>query len=103
MGVHCIDALRYILADEVVRLTTIGISDCSSGDVEATAVLSLEFARGTLASVLVSARAEYRTPFEIVGETGTLRADDAFSVERPVELELRRGGSVLVQGNCVEC
>ncbi|MGD1078812.1 MAG: Gfo/Idh/MocA family oxidoreductase [Candidatus Sulfotelmatobacter sp.] len=95
VGVHCIDALRYILADEVVRVTTIGISDQASGDVEATAVLSLEFVRGTLASVLVSARAECRTPFEIVGDTGTLRADDAFSVERPVELELRRGGSVV--------
>jgi len=95
VGVHCIDALRYILADEVVRVATIGISDHASGDVEATAVLLLEFVRGTLASVLVSARAEYRTPFEIVGETGTLRADDAFSVERPVELELRRAGSVV--------
>jgi predicted dehydrogenase len=73
VGVHCIDALRYILADEVVRVATIGVSDNASGDVEATAVLSLEFVRGTLASVLVSARAEYRTPFEIVGETGTLR------------------------------
>ena len=95
VGVHCIDALRYILADEVVRVSAIGISDRDSGDVEATAVLSLEFVRGTLASVLVSARAEYRTPFEIVGEAGTLRADDAFSVDRPIELELRRGGSVV--------
>ena len=95
VGVHCIDALRYILADEVVRVAGIGISDQRSGDVEAAAVLSLEFGRGTLASVLVSARAEYRTPFEIVGETGTLRADDAFSVERPVELELRRKGTVI--------
>jgi len=63
--------------------------------VEASAVLSLEFAGGTLGSVLVSMRTEYRTPLEIVGETGTLRADDALSVERPVELELRRGGSVV--------
>jgi len=95
VGVHCIDALRYILADEVVRVAAIGISDRGSGDVEATAVLSLEFVRGTLASVLVSACAEYRTPFEIVGDAGTLRADDAFSVDRPVELELRRGRSVV--------
>jgi len=95
VGVHCIDALRYILADEVVRVTTIAISDHDSGDVEATSVLSLEFVRGILATVLVSARAEYRTPFEIVGETGTLRADDAFSIDRPVEFELRRGGIVM--------
>jgi predicted dehydrogenase len=95
VGVHCVDALRYILSDEVVRVTASGISDQDSGEVEAAAVLSLEFARGTLGSVLVSTRAEYRTPLEIVGETGILRAEDAFSVERPIELELRRGGSVV--------
>ena len=54
-----------------------------------------EFVRTTLASVLVSARAEYRTPFEIVGDAGTLGADDAFTVDRQVDLELRRGGSVV--------
>jgi predicted dehydrogenase len=95
VGVHCIDALRYILSDEVVRVTASGMSDQDSGEVEAAAVLSLEFARGTLGSVLVSARAEYRTPLEIVGEAGVLRAEDAFSVERPIEIELRRSGSVV--------
>jgi len=95
VGVHCVDALRYILHDEIVSVSASGMSDQDSGDVEAAAVLSLEFARGTLGSVLVSTRAEYRTPLEIVGETGALRADDAFSVERPIELELRRGGSVV--------
>jgi 1,5-anhydro-D-fructose reductase (1,5-anhydro-D-mannitol-forming) len=95
VGVHCVDALRYILSDEVVRVTASGMSDQDSGEVEAAAVLSLEFARGTLGSVLVSTRAEYRTPLEIVGETGVLRAEDAFSVERPIEIEFRRGGSVI--------
>jgi predicted dehydrogenase len=71
------------------------VSEQDSGEVEAAAVLSLEFARGTLGSVLVSTRAEYRTPLEIVGETGVLRAEDAFSVERPIEIELRRDGSVV--------
>jgi len=95
VGVHCVDALRYILGDEVVRVTASGMSDQDSGEVEAAAVLSLEFARGTLGSVLVSARAEYRTPLEIVGETGVLRADDALSVEQPIEIELSRGGSIV--------
>jgi predicted dehydrogenase len=95
VGVHCIDALRYIVNDEVVRVTASGMSDQDSGEVEAAAVLSLEFVRGTLGSVLVSARAEYRTPLEIVGETGVLCAEDAFSVDRPIKIELRRGGSVV--------
>jgi predicted dehydrogenase len=95
VGVHCIDALRYILQDEVVRVSAQAQSDADSGDVEASAVLALEFSRGTLATVLVSARADYRTPIEFVGDAGTLRADDALNVERTIELQLLRGGKVV--------
>jgi predicted dehydrogenase len=42
-----------------------------------------------------SARAEYRTPLEIVGETGVLRADDALSVEQPIEIELSRVSGIV--------
>jgi 1,5-anhydro-D-fructose reductase (1,5-anhydro-D-mannitol-forming) len=94
VGVHCVDALRFILDDDVVRVTARGISDQDSGDVESAAALTLEFSGGTLGSVLVSARAEYRTPIEVVGESGVLRARDAFSVERPIHLELLHGGAV---------
>ncbi len=92
VGVHCIDALRYILQDEPRLVSAAGRSDGQSGDVEAAAVLTLQFQRGTLAAVLVSTRAHYRTPLEIVGEAGVLRADDALNVERPVVLELWRNG-----------
>jgi len=92
VGVHCIDALRYILQDEPRLVSAVGRPDEQSGDVEAAAVLTLEFERGTLATVLVSTRAQYRTPLEIVGDTGVLRADDALNVERPVKLELWRDG-----------
>jgi predicted dehydrogenase len=92
VGVHCIDALRYILQDEVVGVTTVGQSDEASGDVEAAAILSLEFERKTLATVLVSTRAYYRTPIEVVGEKGALRADNALNVEKPIRIELWRDG-----------
>lgn len=95
VGVHCIDTLRYILDDEVVRVSARAVSDADSGQVESAAVLILEFSRGTLASVLVSFRAEYRTPLEIVGETGVLRADDGLNVERPISIQLRRASSVV--------
>jgi predicted dehydrogenase len=93
VGVHCVDALRYILQDEVIKVSARGISDSKSGAMEA--ALTLEFSHGTLGTVLASFRAEYRTPVEFVGETGVLRADDGLSVERPVTLELRRGESVV--------
>ena len=91
VGAHCIDALRYILQDEPRRVTALGHQDQQSGDVEAAAILTLEFQRGTLATVLVSTRAQYRTPLEIVGDTGVIRADAALNVEHPVRIELWRG------------
>jgi len=95
IGVHSVDALRFILQDEVVRVSARGMSDAESRDVEAAAALLLEFSRGTLGIVAVSFRAEYRTPMEFVGQTGVLRADDGFNVEKPIHLELRRGGAVV--------
>ena len=90
VGVHCIDALRYILQDEPRRVTALGRSDADSGNVEAASVLGLEFSRGTLATVLVSTRAEYRSPLEFVGDSGFVRALDALTVDQPVKVELWR-------------
>ena len=95
IGVHCIDTLRFVLQDEVVRVSATANSDKRSGDVESVAALTLEFSRGTLASVLVSYRAEYRTPLEIIGDGGTLWADDALNVEHPIQIELRRGKEIV--------
>jgi len=94
VGVHCIDTLRFVLQDEVLRVSAREVPG-NAGGVEAGAALLLECSRGTLATVMVSFRAEYRTPFELVGETGVLRADDALNVERPIHLELRRHGAVV--------
>lgn len=87
VGVHCIDTLRFILQDAVVRVNAIGMSDALSGQQESAAEITLEFSR-TLGSVFVSFRTEYRTPLEIVGTTGTLRSDNGLNVDRPVHLEL---------------
>jgi 1,5-anhydro-D-fructose reductase (1,5-anhydro-D-mannitol-forming) len=95
VGVHCIDALRYILDDEILRVSAQARRDQDSGDVEAAAILTLEFSRGTLATVMVSIRADYRTPLEVIGETGVLRADNGLTVDAPINLQLRRGGDVV--------
>jgi predicted dehydrogenase len=47
--------------------------------------------------VMVSFRAEYRTPLEFVGETGVLRAENGLNVERPITLDLRRDGRIVEQ------
>ena len=94
VGVHCVDALRFVLQDEVQTVSARVIAG-KPGNVEAGATLLLEFSRGTLATVMVSFRAEYRTPLELVGESGVLRADNALTVDRPVRLELCRNGAVV--------
>jgi 1,5-anhydro-D-fructose reductase (1,5-anhydro-D-mannitol-forming) len=94
VGVHCVDALRFVLQDEVLRVSAREIAG-KPGNVEAGAALLLEFSRGTLATVMVSFRADYRTPLELVGESGVLRADNALTVDRPVRLELCRSGAVV--------
>ena len=95
VGVHCVDAFRFILRDEITSVTAHAVNDNDSGDVEAAAVLSLQFARGTLGAVLVSTRAQYRTPLEIVGERGSLRADDALNVEYPITMEHKQDGKIV--------
>ena len=95
VGVHCVDTLRYILQDDPVRVTVVGHSDEQSGKVEAAAILTLEFRRGTLATVMVSTRANYRTPLEFIGNQGVLRADDGVTVDRPVAIELWRDQKVV--------
>jgi len=97
VGVHCIDALRYILQDEPRQINVVGSSDERSGDVEAAAILTLEFQQGTLATILVSARAHYRTPLEVVGDAGVIRAHDALNVERPLMIELWRDGRLVAE------
>jgi len=92
VGVHCIDVLRFVLRDEVESVCACGSFE-PSGQLESAAALTLQFRRGTLASVLVSKRVAYRTPLEFVGETGTLRADDGLSVDRAVRLELLHNGA----------
>ncbi len=94
IGVHCIDTLRYVLQDEVVSVQANAAKDSYSGDVEAAAALNIEFSKGTLAVVLVSYRAEYRSDIEFIGSKLTLGAAMGLSVDDPVKLEWRQGGKV---------
>ena len=89
VGVHCIDALRFILNDEVVAVSCSAQQDEQSGNVECAGILTLEFARKTLATVSVSSRTQYRTLLEFSGHRGVLTAFDGLNVERPVTIEFR--------------
>jgi predicted dehydrogenase len=94
VGVHCIDALRFILGEEVISVSARAHYD-QHWVVEASGAMLLEFTGGVLATVSVSARCPYRTFLEVAGETGVLSAVNGLSVEQPSAVELRRAFEVI--------
>ncbi len=92
IGVHAIDTLRFVLQDEVVRVSARAVLEPPPSTIESSAAMVLEFAGGVLANVSVSFAAEYRTPLELVCELGVIRAEDAMTVEHPVKIEKRLPG-----------
>jgi predicted dehydrogenase len=95
VGVHCIDALRFILGEDVVSVSTVAQKDELSGKVEAIASLQLEMTGGVYANVTTSARGLYRTLIEVTGSEGVLIAENGMTVDRPVQLVVRRAGELV--------
>jgi predicted dehydrogenase len=96
VGSHCIDLLRFLLADEVTQVAAIAHGDAVSGPLEAGAALSLGFSRGTFAAVTVSFRGAYRTAVEISGETGQISAENGLSSDWTVPVTILRNGDAEV-------
>jgi predicted dehydrogenase len=95
VGVHCIDALRFVLGEDMTSVSTVARKDEVSGQVEAIASLQLEMTGGVYASVIASARAPYRTLVEVNGSDGVLIAENGLTVDRPVQLVVRRAGELV--------
>jgi predicted dehydrogenase len=94
VGVHCIDALRYILGAEVLHVSTVARQDALSGEVEAYATMLMEMTGGICGQVVANARTPYRTLLEVMGSDGTLTAEGGFHVDWPVEVVHRAGDQV---------
>jgi predicted dehydrogenase len=95
VGVHCIDTLRYILADEVKSISVLASKDERSGEVEAIATMQLAMRSGVFANVTATARAPYRTLLEVVGSEGVLISENSLTVDRPVDLVYRKAGELI--------
>ena len=93
VGVHCVDALRFVLEDEVAAVSATAEQDDQSRPLESSAELVLDFRSGMSGRILVSGRRTYRTFLKVEGEEGVISAVDAFSVDHPVKIEFRRHGS----------
>jgi 1,5-anhydro-D-fructose reductase (1,5-anhydro-D-mannitol-forming) len=95
VGVHCIDALRFVLQEEVVSVSTLAGKDALSGEVEAIASLQMQMTGDIFANVTTSARAPYRSLVEVIGSEGALISEGGLTVDRPVEIEVRRAGELV--------
>ena len=100
VGIHAIDALRFLLQREVVAVSTLayggGAPDAGSErDLEESAAITLQFSREVLATVHVSFRANYRTLIEVVGEDSVLTAESGFTVDRPVTIVHHAGAKIV--------
>ena len=97
VGIHCIDALCYVLGDTVSSVSTLAHRDEASGEVESHAVVGLQFASGAMGTVTVTTRAAYRSLLEVVGARGSLSCEAAMTVEHPMLLVHREGGKVVME------
>jgi predicted dehydrogenase len=95
VGVHCIDALRYVLETDVTAVNTLAHRDAGSGQVESHAVVGLELSSGAMGAVTVTTRSEYRSLLEVTGDTGVIVCENALTVDHPVDVVLRRKGEVI--------
>jgi predicted dehydrogenase len=95
VGVHCIDALRFVLGEDVVSLSTAARRDGASGEMESVASLQMEMTGGVFANVTASARGLYRTLVEVIGSEGALIAENGLAVDQSVELVLRQAGELV--------
>jgi predicted dehydrogenase len=99
VGIHCVDALRYVLGSDasttVTAVHSLAHTDAASGEVESHAVVGLDFASGAMASVTVTTRTSYRTMVEVTGESGVILCENGLTVDFPVDVVLRRGSEIL--------
>jgi predicted dehydrogenase len=92
VGIHCIDALRFVMNSRIAAVNTLARADERSAPLEAHATIGLEFDCGAMGSVTLSTRGLYRTVVEVTGETGTIASEYGLTVDLPVDVVLWRAG-----------
>jgi predicted dehydrogenase len=95
VGIHCVDALRFVLGTDITAVSTLAHTDAASGKVESHGVVGLDFASGAMGSVTVTTRSAYRTLIEVTGEDGVIVSENGLTVDFPIDVVLRRGAEVV--------
>lgn len=95
VGIHCMDALRYVLQTGVAAVNTLAHVDAASGAVESHAVVGLDFTSGAMGAVTVTTRSAYRSLVEVTCEHGVILCENGLTVDFPVDVVTRRGSEIL--------
>ncbi len=98
IGIHSLDTIRFVLNDDqAVSVKSLMNPDHSTGKVEMTSVLSLQFSKGTLATIYTSYETPYRESFiEFIGTTGSISAYQFTPSNTETFIEIKRGKNGLV-------
>lgn len=94
VAIHCLDALRFVMATDITEVSTLARKDALSGAVESHAVVNMAFGNGAMGAVTVTTRGSYRSLIEVTGETGVILCENGMTVEHPVDVILYRQDKV---------
>jgi predicted dehydrogenase len=95
IAVHSLDSMRFVLGDDrATAVQSLMKPDRDSGAVEMTNVLSLQFSKGTLATIYSSYETPYRQGFiEFFGTKGSIAAYNFTPSNTDTELEIKFGAN----------
>ncbi len=98
VGVHCLDTIRFVLNDDhAVSVNSLTIPERTPQSVETTSVLTVQFSKGTLATVYTSYDTPYRESFiEFIGSTGSVSAYQFTPSNSEAFIEIKRGKEGMV-------
>lgn len=94
VAIHCLDALRFVLATDITEVSALARKDALSGEVESHAVISVALGNGAMGAVTVTTRGSYRSLIEITGESGVILCENGLTVDHPVNVVLYRQDKV---------
>lgn len=89
VGIHCLDTLRFVLDDRVESVQSTLIPSPTPAKTEHSAIISLQFSKGTLGSIACSFEGPLRhTLLEVVGTEGLAYAYDFTGSDQPTVLHV---------------
>lgn len=94
VGIHCIDALRFVLGARVCAVSVLARTDEESAPLEAYAAIGLDFTASVIGAVTVSTRGAYRSHIEVTGEAGAIVCINGLAVDQNVDVLLMREGNI---------